>query len=196
MSGLNCEEKYMRNCVGYECVSVNQKLIRAIVLHTGIEAGLENEKTSSNAIFNTKSSYFTLLFSIMHEGTLEIKYQVIQAIIEQLRYPNIHTYWFSFVIEEMFTSDKWGDQLDCVQEIILRALLERLVVNRPHAWGVTLMMRTLVNHKDINLLELSCVKKIPEIELIFKQIVKHSEGVVAMENASTEAQLQQQPVKA
>ncbi|KAL3238319.1 CCR4-NOT core subunit CDC39 [Nakaseomyces bracarensis] len=196
MSGLHNDEKYMRNCVGYECVTVNQKFIRALVLHTGIEAGLENEKTSSNAIFNTKSSYYTLLFSIMHEGSLEIKYQVIQAIIEQLRYPNIHTYWFSFVIEEMFTSTKWGEQLDVVQEIILRALLERLVVNRPHAWGVTVMMRTLVNHKDINLLELNCVKKIPEIELIFRQVVKHSEGAVVMENASTEAQLQQHPINA
>lgn len=199
VNGLYSDEKHRKNCLGYEAVSVNQKLIRAIVLHTGIEAGLENEKTSSNAIFNTKSSYYTLLFEIIKEGKAEIKYQMIQSIIEQLRYPNIHTYWFSFVIKEMFISKEWDDQLDIVRELILRVLLERLIVNKPHTWGVTMMMHTLITNKDVEILELECVKSQSEVQLIFKQLIKHANAMsvaTPLNDVDLNSQTQPQPINA
>ncbi|GCE98075.1 CCR4-NOT core subunit cdc39 [Zygosaccharomyces mellis] len=173
VSGLYRAEYEMRNGVGYDYFTTDMKLVRAIVLHVGLEAGLENQKMSSSAVFNTKSSYYTLLFNLIHEGVTELKYQIIQVMIEQLRYPNSHTYWFSYALKNMFVSENWGGQRSEVQEIILRALLERIIVNRPHAWGVSVLFSQLLRGKDVNLLELPFVKKFPEINVILSQLHKH-----------------------
>ena len=103
-----------------------------------------------------------------------MKYQIILAIVEQLRYPNIHTYWFSFVLMNMFKSDEWNDQKLEVQEIILRNFLKRIIVNKPHTWGVSVFFTQLINSSDIHLLDLPFVQSVPEIKLILQQLVKYS----------------------
>lgn len=173
VSGLYRTEYELRNGVGYDYFTTDMKLVRAIVLHIGLEAGLENQRMSSSAVFNTKSSYYMLLFNLIHEGVTELKYQIIQVMIEQLRYPNSHTYWFSYALRNMFLSDDWGEQRSEVQEIILRNLLERIIVNRPHAWGVSVLFSQLLRAKDVNLLELPFVKKFSEINIILTQLHKH-----------------------
>lgn len=167
--------------VGYDFLSVDSKLIRAIVLHVGIEAGIEYKRTSSNAVFNTKSSYYTLLFNLIQNGSIEMKYQIILSIVEQLRYPNIHTYWFSFVLMNMFKSDEWNDQKLEVREIILRNFLKRIIVNKPHTWGVSVFFTQLINNNDISLLDLPFVQSVPEIKLILQQLVKYSKKYTTSE---------------
>jgi CCR4-NOT transcription complex subunit 1 len=69
----------------------------------------------------------------------------------QLRYPNCHTYYFSFVVLELFLQD------DCAPntyEQITRVLLERIVCNRPHPVSPLLTSLTIVGfaynlHKSI-----------------------------------------------
>lgn len=174
LHGIYRTEYDIKNGVGYDFLTVDSNLVRAIVLHVGIEVGLENQKMSSSAVFNTKSSYFTLLFNLIHDGTIELKYQVIQAMVEQLRFPNIHTYWFSYTLKIMFSSEDWGEQLIDVQEIILRNLLERIIVNKPHAWGVSVLFSQFIRDKKTNLLELPFVKNLPEIENILAPLYKHT----------------------
>mgnify|MGYP003365523775 CR=1 FL=1 len=183
-SGLYRAEYGVKHGVGYGFVSVDQKLIRAIVLHVGIEAGLENGRTSSSAVFNTKSAYYTLLFNMINEDISELKYQIIQVMVEQLRYPNIHTYWFSYVLKNMFTSKDFGDNLPEVQEIILRVLLERIVVNRPHTWGVSVLVTKLLTSSDIDLMKLDCIKEVPQIETIFSQLKKHTSHDISANEVS------------
>ena len=163
-----------KNGVGFDLLTVNTKLVRAIVMHVAVEVGLENERTSSSAVFNTKSSYYTLLFSLIQEGTIELKYHVLQVMMEQLRYPNIHTYWFIYVLLNMFTSEEFGDQLAEVQEIVLRCLLERVMANKPHPWGITVLFVQLLSSTEIDLLDLDFVKRVPEIHLIFRQLKKYT----------------------
>ena len=155
-------------------LTTNNKLIRAIVLHVAVEAGLENGRTSSNAVFNTKSSYYQLLFDLIHDGTIELKFQVIQVMIEQLRYPNIHTRWFIYVLRDMFVTEAWEEQRTEVQEIILRSLLERVIVHNPHTWGVSVLFTQLLNSDEVNLLELDFINNIPEIKHMFVQLTKHT----------------------
>lgn len=181
INGVYKNEYTMKNGIGYDYVSIDIKLVRAIVLHIGIEAGIENEKTSSSAIFNVKSSYYTLLFNLSNEGTAELKHQVIEAIVEQLRYPNIHTYWFCFVLKNMFVSEEWGEQKSEIQEIILRNILERIIVNKPHTWGVTVFFTQLLHFKDIDLLELPFIKNVPEISNIIKILKAETTGTLKIE---------------
>ncbi|CCD26596.1 CCR4-NOT core subunit CDC39 NDAI_0I00270 [Naumovozyma dairenensis CBS 421] len=173
MNGLLREDYELKSGIGYDTLTVNSKLVRAIVLHVVIEAGLENGRTSSNAVFNTKSSYYQLLFDLVHEGSIELKFQVIQVMIEQLRYPNIHTRWMIFVLKNMFTSEGWSDEKSTVQEIILRSIIERILVNKPHPWGLSVIFTQLLRSDKVKLLELDFIKRVPEIENIIKQLVKH-----------------------
>lgn len=173
MNGVYRTEYEIKNGVGYDLLTVNSKLVRAIVLHVGIEAGLENERTSSSAIFNPESSYYTLLFNMINDGSIELKFQVLQVMIEQLRYPNIHTYWFQYVILHMFNSKEFDqDQIEEIQEIMLRCLLERIVVNKPHPWGVTAVMIQLMKNNDLT--QLACLKKVPEVEKIVTLLVNYT----------------------
>jgi CCR4-NOT transcription complex subunit 1 len=63
----------------------------------------------------------------------EGRYIVLNTMANQLRYPNSHTNFFSFVMLNLFL-DAGGtdDGGDFLQEQITRVLLERLIVHRPH----------------------------------------------------------------
>lgn len=171
MSAMYRTEYDVRNGVGYDFLSIDAKAVRALVLHVGIEAGLE---TSSSAIFNPESSYYALLFNLIDDGSLELKFQVLQVMVEQLRYPNIHTHFFMFVLLNMFTSKAFGNNLPEVQEVMLRSLLERVVVNKPHPWGVTVLFSQLIRQEGDKLLELPFVKDVPEVDNVFKMLLKHT----------------------
>jgi CCR4-NOT transcription complex subunit 1 len=54
-----------------------------------------------------------------------------------LRYPNTHTHYFSCALLTLFAEA----QQEIVQEQITRVLLERLIVNRPHPWGLLITVR-------------------------------------------------------
>lgn len=55
---------------------------------------------------------------------------MLNAIANQLRYPNAHTHFFSCVLLALFVDSK----SEAVREQVTRVLLERLIVNRPHPW--------------------------------------------------------------
>lgn len=161
------------NGIGYDTVSVDVKLINAIVLHVGVEAALEKHKTTATAIFNTKSSYYTLLANLLSEGTTEVRFHVVQAIANQLRYPNAHTHWFNYVLKNFFFAENWGEAKAEIQEIIIRTLLERLVTNKPHCWGIVVTFTDLLKSTECSIMDLPFVKSIPEVELIIKHLSKY-----------------------
>ncbi|AGO10565.1 AaceriABR112Cp [[Ashbya] aceris (nom. inval.)] len=177
--------------IGYDINTVDVKLINAIVLHVGIEAAVEKQKTSFNAVFSTNSTYYTLLSSLISEGSIEVKFHVIQAMVNQLRYPNAHTHWFNFVLRNMFTSDQWGDQTLEVQEIIIRSLLERIITSKPHCWGVVFTFVGLLRMDDIKLQELPFIKDTPEMKLIFQNLSKY----LVSSASSNDKQLHELPLE-
>ena len=166
---------YKRQGIGYEENSVDVGLIYAIVTHVALEVGLETEKASRSAVFNVQSSYYTLLFGMIADGTDEVKFHVIQAMANQLRYPNVHTHWFNFAFKLLFESENWpsGENYN-VQEIILRALMERIIVHKPHPWGIVRTFVDLLKQDNINLLEKPYIKEIPEVHTIIKNMQKYT----------------------
>ena len=58
----------------------------------------------------------------------EARYLFLNALVNQLRYPNSHTYYFSCVVLFLFVD---GGRAS-LPEAITRVLLERLIVNKPH----------------------------------------------------------------
>uniref|UniRef100_A0A094ZVC7 CCR4-NOT transcription complex subunit 1 n=1 Tax=Schistosoma haematobium TaxID=6185 RepID=A0A094ZVC7_SCHHA len=78
----------------------------------------------------------SLVLNLDNEG----RYLLLNCMANQLRYPNSHTYYFSYTILYLF-SEQSKEQ---VKEQISRVLMERLIVNRPHPWGLLMTSAELM----------------------------------------------------
>ncbi|VEL22303.1 unnamed protein product [Protopolystoma xenopodis] len=80
----------------------------------------------------------SLVLNLDNEG----RYLLLNCMANQLRYPNSHTYYFSYTILYLF-SEQSKEQ---VKEQISRVLMERLIVNRPHPWGLLMTSAELLRN--------------------------------------------------
>lgn len=162
-----------------EVVHYNVKLVNALVLHVGISAVADRLPNNVRG-FNTKSSQVALLVDLMNQGSLEFKFHLINAIANQLRYPNSHTHWFIGIILHFFSSNSiWGTAAAkaTIQELITRVLLERRIVNKPHPWGLTIVFTELVKNGDYGFFDLPFVQDTtPELKNIFDSLSKNVKG--------------------
>lgn len=85
------------------------------------------------------------------------------AIADHLRYPNSHTCFFSASFLHLFAN---GTEL--VKEQITRVLLERLIVNRPHPWGLLASFIELI--KNPSFWKHEFIRCSPDIERLFENV--------------------------
>jgi len=111
------------------------------------------------------------------------RYLFLNAIANQLRFPNSHTHYFSctllylfaeanseaiqeqitrFVLLKIFISLMNGTYL--YNFINCRVLLERLIVNRPHPWGLLITFIELIKNPAYKFWNHEFVHCAPEIE--------------------------------
>ena len=88
------------------------------------------------------------------------RYLFLNAIANQLRYPNSHTHYFSCALLSLFAETN----AEAIQEQITRVLLERLIVNRPHPWGLLITFIELIKNPSYNFWKHEFVHCAPEIE--------------------------------
>lgn len=88
------------------------------------------------------------------------RYLFLNAIANQLRYPNSHTHYFSCTLLHLFAEAN----TEAIQEQITRVLLERLIVNRPHPWGLLITFIELIKNPSFKFWSHEFVKCAPEIE--------------------------------
>lgn len=72
----------------------------------------------------------------------EGRYLFLNAIANQLRYPNSHTHYFSCAVLHLFAEAN----SEAIQEQITRVLLERVIVSRPHPWGLLITFIELIKN--------------------------------------------------
>lgn len=164
-------------------VHYNVKLVNALVLHVGISA--VSERAPNILKINTKSSQVSLLVDLINHGSLEFKYHVINAIANQLRYPNSHTHWFVSLILHFFNFNVWLTSANklVMQELITRVLLERRLVSKPHPWGLTIVFTEILRNGEFKFFDLEFVKAAqPELKALFTALdinVKNSSPVTS-----------------
>ncbi len=90
----------------------------------------------------------------------EARYHFVGAVISHLRYPNSHTHWFSYALLHLFALDGGRAML---QEIATRVLLERLLVHRPHPWGLIVTLLELLKNPAFRFWDLPFVKSSAEV---------------------------------
>lgn len=94
------------------------------------------------------------------------RYLFLSAIANQLRYPNSHTHYFSCVLLYLFSES----EQELVKEQITRVLLERLIVNRPHPWGLLITFIELIKNPRYNFWNHSFTRCATDIERLFESV--------------------------
>ncbi|OAD02750.1 Not1 transcription factor, partial [Mucor lusitanicus CBS 277.49] len=154
----------------HEADSHNADVLCAFVLYIGAKSAA---RCKDVAIAETPAvmAYNHLLSTLDSEG----RYTLLSAIADHLRYPNSHTCFFSAAFLHLFSR-----QSEAVKEQVTRVLLERLIVNRPHPWGLLASFIELI--KDPTFWDHEFIRCSPDIERLFDNVsrsIKHTAVVNA-----------------
>uniref|UniRef100_A0A060T7L4 General negative regulator of transcription subunit 1 n=1 Tax=Blastobotrys adeninivorans TaxID=409370 RepID=A0A060T7L4_BLAAD len=179
-SGFDLAKGHAELGLGYNTVNVNVATFHAFVLYVGMCAVSEETAGStagdSESLFNRDSPYLTLISKLLAELSVEGRYFFCEAMANQLRYPNRHTHFFSCVILSLFGthgSNSLGDKKTVVQHLLTRVLLERIICNRPHPWGLMITFTELLKNPSYKFWDLPFTKTTPEIERMFASLYEH-----------------------
>ena len=140
-------------------------VINALILHVG------NTATVGSSVFSAAAAPAKLIERLLQEARAELRYYIIGAITNQVRYPNSHTHYFSTALLHLFTVSS-----EDLQQQVARVLVERLMVARPHPWGLIVTVLELVKNNSYNIWELSWMKAAPEVERMLLNVA-HSSGL-------------------
>lgn len=138
-----------------------------IIFH--LEAQEASRIDNSEALSDSmrKSSLYAIIESTMAEGNAHLTYTLISAIVDGLTYPCVMTAFSHHMLLMLFLSSSVT-----VREIITRVLLERLIVHRPHPWGLMVTLIELVRNERYRFWDFPYTRVTPEIERVFEAISK------------------------
>ncbi|XVF33558.1 hypothetical protein REPUB_Repub17cG0178700 [Reevesia pubescens] len=160
----------------------NVPLINSLVLYVGMQAiqQLQSRVPHAQSTANTVpmtvflvSAALDIFQSLIGDLDTEGRYLFLNAIANQLRYPNNHTHYFSFILLYLFAESNQ----EIIQEQITRVLLERLIVNKPHPWGLLITFIELIKNPRYNFWNPSFIRCAPEIEKLFESVARSCGGL-------------------
>ncbi|CAO3672991.1 unnamed protein product [Umbelopsis ramanniana] len=137
----------------------NISVINAAILYVGATDVTENRGV-------TQSHAHQICTFLLARLDAEGCYLLLNAVANHMRYPNRHTYFFSSLMLSLFESTDDSQ----VKERITRVLLDRLIVHRPHPWGLLVTFIELI--KTENFWSNSFTKCSPEIERLFQSVAR------------------------
>ena len=146
-------------------VRYNVSFINSLVFYVGMQ-GVAQLQNSENNVANSAPT--DILISLLNNFDAEGRYIVLNAMANHLRYPNSHTHFFSSAILHIFSVT----QIEAVQEQITRVLLDRLIVNRPHPWGLLITFVELIKNPRYDIWSHSFTRCDPEIEKLFERMAR------------------------
>ncbi|XP_047337457.1 CCR4-NOT transcription complex subunit 1 [Impatiens glandulifera] len=160
----------------------NIPLINSLVLYVGMQAIQQLQARTPPHTQAIPSSAPLAVFLVgaaldifqmlMMDLDTEGRYLFLNVVANQLRYPNNHTHYFSFILLYLFNESNQ----EIIQEQITRVLLERLIVNRPHPWGLLITFIELIKNPRYNFWSKSFTRCAPEIEKLFESVSRSCGG--------------------
>lgn len=140
--------------------------INSLVLFVGIQAikRLQNSQMAPQIAHTPEMEILQKLMDFDDRG----RYISLNAIANQLRYPSSHTHYFSCVMLFLFSEAKD----DGVKEQVTRVLLERLIVHRPHPWGLLITFIELIKNQRYEFWSHSFTRCATEIEKVFQSVAR------------------------
>lgn len=148
----------------------NSQLMNAVVLYVGTQAiaYIRAKGQTPNMSTIAHSAHMDIFQNFTVDFDFEGRYLFLNAIANQLRYPNSHTHYFSCCLLYLFAEAN----SEAVQEQITRMLLERLIVNRPHPWGLLITFIELIKNPIYKFWSHEFVHCAPEIEKLFASVAR------------------------
>ncbi|KAI9831825.1 MAG: hypothetical protein M1826_002857 [Phylliscum demangeonii] len=160
--------------VAFVPINVDVKLIDSLVLYVGIHAIAR--ASDQGQPFVRESPDATLLLHLGQKLSFEGRYYFFSAIANHLRYPNTHTHYFSHALLFLFGGEQHEQQPQegfDIKQGITRVLLERLIVHRPHPWGLIITLLELLKNPAYSFWNLPFIKAVPEVERLFNALFTH-----------------------
>lgn len=142
--------------------NVNSPLLHALVLYIG-DSAISAAGQKGGPSFSNDSPQAAFMSRLAKELHPEACYYFLSAIANQLRYPNSHTHYFSYALLHLFGNDLADQQESDVRQQITRVLLERLIVHRPHPWGLIITLLELLKNPAYMFWDLPFIKAAPEV---------------------------------
>ena len=131
-------------------------------MHVGMHS-IARANQKGGPTFVRGSPDAALLSMLIHELQPEARYFFINSIVDQLRFPNTHTHYFSQALLEIFGSDNVDPEESDIRQQITRILLERLVGMWPHPWGLIVTIMELIKNEKYMFFDLPFIKASPEV---------------------------------
>ncbi|XP_030756048.1 CCR4-NOT transcription complex subunit 1 isoform X2 [Sitophilus oryzae] len=151
-------------------VRYNISLMNALVLYVGTQAiaYIRNKGLTPSMSTIAHSAHMDIFQNLTVDLDTEGRYLFFNAMANQLRYPNSHTHYFSCTFLYLFAEAN----TEVIQEQITRVLLERLIVNRPHPWGLLITFIELIKNPTYKFWQHQFVHCAPEIEKLFESVAR------------------------
>jgi len=147
--------------LGFVPINADLKLIDALVLYIGTNSIARSEQKGA-PLFTLGTPDIALLSMLIHELHPETRYFFLASIVDQLRFPNTQTHYFSQALLELFGSDVNDQEELDIRQQVTRILLERLIGQWPQPWGLLVVIQELVKNKKYMFFDLPFVKSSPE----------------------------------
>jgi CCR4-NOT transcription complex subunit 1 len=157
-----------RTTFGYVPVNANLKLVDAVTAYIGGFAVARSAQEKSERGPGPDTSDLSVLFMLVTELPPESRYYLLSSMVNQLRFANAHTHYFSQALLEIFGHDLSDPEETEIRQQIVRILLERLVGFWPQPWGLMVTIIELVKNDKYLFFELPFVKAAPEVRLWFE----------------------------
>lgn len=138
--------------------------VNSLVLFVGIHA---LARLQSSQISLSRTPEIEVLQKLMDFDDRG-RYICLNAIANQLRYPNSHTHYFSCVLLYLFSESKNV----AVKEQVTRVLLERLILHRPHPWGLLITFIELIKNQRYGFWNYPFTRCATEIEKVFESVAR------------------------
>jgi CCR4-NOT transcription complex subunit 1 len=138
--------------------------VQSLVIYVGAHA---LARLQSSQISLSRTPEMEVIQKLMELDDRE-RYVCLNTIANQLRYPSSHTHYFSCVMLYLF-SDTTNL---AVKEQVTRVLLERLIVNRPHPWGLLITFIELIKNQRYAFWSFPFTRCATEIEKVFDSVAR------------------------
>jgi len=144
----------------------NIPLINALVLYA---AEFAISQGAGDKVPIERGTSMEIFVKLSRDLDNEGRYHFLTAIANQLRYPNHHTHYLSCVMLWLFKS---ASDKEIVREQLTRVLIERLIVNKPHPWGLLNTFYELIRNPAYEFWRHEFVRSNAQIENLLQNIAR------------------------
>jgi CCR4-NOT transcription complex subunit 1 len=148
---------------GHVAIAANAELIGAVVLYAGHHATEQPPPASGSLSISGSEPEVAMLSLLVHELPPEARYYLIASMVNQLRFPNPHTEFFSQLLQHIFGKDMNDPEETDIRQEITRILLERLVGFWPQPWGLIYTVVEICKNERNMFFELPFIRSTPEV---------------------------------